>query len=439
MRRIDGITAVLNLFGLGKHGYRNGNKPEGILATKCKAETFNATQEEICTVIESTGAVINPDDNTQLYTAIKTMIAGGDYKGSCRVASTANINTAAPGANIDGVAMVAGNRALLKDQAAPAQNGIWIWNGAAVAMTRALDADDGAELNSGAIVPIEEGTTNQDTQWFLKTDEAVTIGVTALVFAKLSVSTLPQGYRTGYSLANNAGNPNTQIDFSPGAARGSNNDVVLTTTITKILQGAGAWAAGNAANGLFNGAKAVSTWYHCFAIRNSTTGVVDCGFDTSISAANIPAGYSDPVYLNSIKTNGSGNIIAFLNFGLTMLWKTPIKDVSVSSVGSGISTNYTVSTPPGIRVEGKFSGFSEGGNSGFYLHPTDTPDIIVNIELASYVGGTVISSGSAGDYGASAVEALTDTSSQIRFTSLANANAPTTNIAIVTNGWTLVN
>lgn len=120
---------------------------------------------------------------------IEEAVNGGDYKASVRVASTVAINLAAPGANIDGIAMVAGDRFLEKDNATLADRGIYIWNGAAVPATRAADADDGAEFNGGAIIPVEEGTINRDTNWQLTNDGPVTIGATPLSFKKVESST----------------------------------------------------------------------------------------------------------------------------------------------------------------------------------------------------------------------------------------------------------
>jgi hypothetical protein len=75
-----------------------------------------------------------------------------------RVATqSANVNLASPGANIDGIALAANDRILVNAQTNPVQNGIYIWNGAATAMTRATDADAASEL-AGALVLVREGT-----------------------------------------------------------------------------------------------------------------------------------------------------------------------------------------------------------------------------------------------------------------------------------------
>lgn len=102
-----------------------------------------------------------------------------DGKQSVRVATTAALALAGL-QTIDGVVLVAGDRVLVKDQAAGAENGIYV--AAAGAWTRATDADSGTKLNAGALVPVEAGTVNADTIWMLKTDGAIIIGATPIAF-----------------------------------------------------------------------------------------------------------------------------------------------------------------------------------------------------------------------------------------------------------------
>jgi hypothetical protein len=104
---------------------------------------------------------------------VDSAIEGTAWKDSVRVASTANINLASPGASVDGVAMVAGDRFLAKDQTAASENGIYVWNGAAVAATRAADANTAAELEQ-AVTTVEEGTSAAAT--FRQTAVNFTLG-----------------------------------------------------------------------------------------------------------------------------------------------------------------------------------------------------------------------------------------------------------------------
>lgn len=129
-------------------------------------------------------------------TAIAAAVNGLAWKDAARVLPPANVNIASPGATLDSVAMALNDRVLLANQSTGSENGVYIWNGAAVAMTRAADFDATTEVE-GAVIPVEEGTTNAGTRWFLATISP-TVGVTTLVFQNLqsgvpSASTTVQG------------------------------------------------------------------------------------------------------------------------------------------------------------------------------------------------------------------------------------------------------
>jgi hypothetical protein len=94
---------------------------------------------------------------------LNAAIEGLAHKDNARVATQGNIDLFSPGSTIDGIAMSAGDRVLVKSQTDPAENGLYLWNGAAVAMTRTADANTSDELEN-AIVPVDEGT-NEGTVW----------------------------------------------------------------------------------------------------------------------------------------------------------------------------------------------------------------------------------------------------------------------------------
>lgn len=161
----------------------DGNPSTAVPATIPGARWFHQIGEELRNVIASAGLTPSDSDLTQLQQAIAAMIATGvanDFKASVRIATTANIASLTGLAAIDGVTPIAGDRILVKDQSTGSQNGIYV--AAAGAWSRATDADTGAELNGGALVSVEEGTTNAETIWALTNDGTVTIGSTALVF-----------------------------------------------------------------------------------------------------------------------------------------------------------------------------------------------------------------------------------------------------------------
>lgn len=105
--------------------------------------------------------------------------AGRDWKDNVRAATTANI-TLSGTQTIDGVAVIAGDRVLVKDQSTGANNGIYVV--AAGAWSRSTDADTAAELNAGATVSVAEGTVNGDKRYLLTTNDPITLGTTALTW-----------------------------------------------------------------------------------------------------------------------------------------------------------------------------------------------------------------------------------------------------------------
>jgi hypothetical protein len=90
------------------------------------------------------------------YDQLNSAIEGLAWKDSARVSTQANLNISSPGATISGVAMTANDRVLVRANTSQGENGLYIWNGAAVPMTRTIDANSASELE-GAIVTIEEG------------------------------------------------------------------------------------------------------------------------------------------------------------------------------------------------------------------------------------------------------------------------------------------
>jgi hypothetical protein len=89
---------------------------------------------------------------------LNSAVEGLSWKDSARVAAQANVNINSPGATIDGVTMALNDRVLLIAQTAPAENGIYVWNGAAVGLTRSLDASTAVELEAATLF-VEEGTS----------------------------------------------------------------------------------------------------------------------------------------------------------------------------------------------------------------------------------------------------------------------------------------
>lgn len=128
---------------------------------------------------------------------IDNVVSGIKWKPSVRTATTANI-TLSGTQTIDGIAVIVGDRVLVKNQTTGSQNGIYVV--AAGAWTRTTDADTGTKLIS-ATVQVDAGTLNADTQWNCNND-TITLGTTAIVFVQISgAGTYTAGF--GLSLVGN--------------------------------------------------------------------------------------------------------------------------------------------------------------------------------------------------------------------------------------------
>ena len=135
----------------------------------------------------------NTDAANKQY--VDNVARGLQWKAPVRASATANVVLAVPGASFDGVTLVSGDRVLLKVQTTGSENGLWVWTGAAAALTRAADADTGTELAPGTAVTVTEGTVNGDKVFNIVSDAAITIGTTAQTWGQL-------GGGTTYSASN---------------------------------------------------------------------------------------------------------------------------------------------------------------------------------------------------------------------------------------------
>lgn len=106
------------------------------------------------------------------------------WKQPARLASTTNVTLASPGSSLDGVAVANGDYVLLKDQTSPVENGIYVFNGSAELLTRAVRADRDRDF-VGAVVSVSEGTTNANTLWLCTTPAPIDLGHTALTWVKV--------------------------------------------------------------------------------------------------------------------------------------------------------------------------------------------------------------------------------------------------------------
>lgn len=118
-----------------------------------------------------------PSTITDRLNGLTTSVA---VKAPCLVATSANI-TLSGEQTIDGVAVVAGDRVLVKSQTNSVDNGIYV--AATSTWTRATDFDGSLDLVKGTVVSVISGATNENSYWRVTSADDVAVGADAINFA----------------------------------------------------------------------------------------------------------------------------------------------------------------------------------------------------------------------------------------------------------------
>lgn len=126
---------------------------------------------------------------------VDAVAAGLSWKTSVKAASTGAL-TLSGAQTVDAIALVAGDRVLVKNQAAPAANGIYVV--AAGAWARATDMDSTTPINeiNGAAVFVEQGTANGG-KGYTQVDQVTVLGTDPIVWALFSSTTAGVGSVAG--------------------------------------------------------------------------------------------------------------------------------------------------------------------------------------------------------------------------------------------------
>lgn len=305
------------------------------------------------------------------------------------------------------------------------QNGMQVYNSQTTYYTNNLVREDATGKIWKSL--IDDNTGNalvEGTNWTLFANLALTpssaLGTAAYVNTGTSVGNVPLIGTTSATtslaglsvlndpivMANNASSPNTTIDFSEGTFQFSDGSgQAIATAKSKILQTSGSWTEGTNQNGLFSGTRTSNTWYHCFAIYNPTTGVVDFGFDTSVIAANRPSGYTKYFLIESILTDSSNNIIYFIHYAKNtqnqILFRSPL---SLSASCTTSASIHSIPTPANRTVNAQITAVVPDVGSGTYgingfvtslgdddLAPSSTIFNIYSARTSSWFNNTIYS------------------------------------------------
>lgn len=290
---------------------------------------------------------------TDAYTKTETdnLLQGLKPKSSVKVATTANI-TLSGTQTIDGVAVVVGDRVLVKNQSTGSGNGIYVV--ASGSWTRSVDADTATEITA-AYVMVEQGSTQADTGWVCTTDN-ITLGTTSLTFVQFSGSGAYQAVITGAASSVTSSNLTSSMalvsDASgkitthgtvsatelgylngvTGAIQTQLNNKASTNIATTSTNGLMSAADKTKLNGIASGAEVNQNAFSSIAVSGQTTVDADSKTDTLTLASGTG------IY---ITTNATTDTITLTN-------TSPDQVVTLTGSGAtsvtGTYPNFTISS-----------------------------------------------------------------------------------------------
>lgn len=177
------------------------------------------------------------------------------------------------------------------------------------------------------------------------------------------------------SIANNATDAEHDIDILPGSISDSARTTVITlpATITKIADISSGWVEGTNQSGFPSGVNggniAADSEYHVFVIAKPD-GVTDGGFDIAADASNLLADaieYTRYRRVGSIYTDGSANIIAFVQFGRYFRFADGVvfnQDVFTHAPSTELDVAHNIRVPSGVGIYKVIFTWSQVGGAG---------------------------------------------------------------------------
>ena len=355
----------------------------------------------------STAPSAATDIVNKLY--VDTVAQGLNPKAACKAGTLTNI-TLSGLQTIDGYSVLAGNRVLVKNQTATADNGIYV--ASASAWTRATDMDVWAEVPGAYTVVLNGSQAN--TAWVSTSADTGTIGVTPITFVQFSgVSTYYAG--TGLTLASNTfsitpvGTANTYGSASavPVFTTNASGQITAVTNTTIAIantqvSGLGTMSTQNANAVAITGGSIDGTTVGlttATTVRGTTitatsqfsgpgTGLT--GTATSLSiGGNAATATSSGSVTNSVTFNsgGAGGVSPITYNG------SVAQTISYNTIGAPSTTGSGASGTWGIAISGNAATVTNGlYSTGSYSNPTWLTSISGSIVSGAVASATLAAS-----------------------------------------------
>jgi hypothetical protein len=281
---------------------------------------------------------------------------------------TANANGAL---SVDGVAVVVGNRILVKNEVTQANNGVYTVTqigsaGTPYILTRATDFDTAGagvnQIDAGDFFLVTAGSTQTNTSWVQQTPLPIVVGTTAIVFTQFAAPVLYSA-GTGLTLAGTVFSiTNTGVSASTYGSASSVPVLAINAQgqVTSASSSSIAIAASQITSGTLgvaNGGTGATTLSSGYLVKGNGTSAVtasvvyDDGTNVGIGTAT-PAtilhisGDSSPVVLNE---NTVGSVAAFTALGVTYGASFGV-NASGTYITSAANTVFSVSGSETLRI-----------------------------------------------------------------------------------------
>lgn len=221
-------------------------KKDGSVAMTGSLNMGSQTITSLGTPSSSTDAATKSYVDTQ----IANLNSIFDSKPSAKAATTGNITISNPATStFDTITLTSGDILFVRAQTAPAENGLYTFNGSSSALTRIPQMDAWAEF-PGALFTVEQGSAFGSTLWFCTVAQGGTLGTTAVTFQQSNAAGLTNsnfvdkeapsgsynGSNTTYTLANTPTSGSEHV-YLNGILQesGSGNDYTISgATITML-------------------------------------------------------------------------------------------------------------------------------------------------------------------------------------------------------------
>jgi hypothetical protein len=312
------------------------------------------------------------------WTTLDLTFLDSAFKKSVRVATTANI--ALTGVQtIDGIAVVAGDRVLVKDQTTASQNGIYVVNSAA--WSRPTDSSTSVLIGAG-VVAVDSGTANGGDMWKNNFKVTDTLGTTAMNWYEVIDNGTSQTLSNKTLISPLISGNNNLLTLTSTSASGNNYIEFKGSGLTRTAY----IGQGDATNDLWyslpsaNVHRFVTSYVQRLSISdtavtssvpfNGSSITASSGISALTLSATQESHFSAGVYVDPRPGFAHG---AKITYGLAVSGSSYFTD-SISSKAIGVNTSGSQTTGDGISLYSTYTGglpsygMMFGGSTQFGVH-----------------------------------------------------------------------